>query len=209
MPDATVYRPRAGVRALGSRDPRLATLLAEVGPVVIAQQPSSFETIARSIAYQQLTGKAARTIWSRVLARFDGRGFSPEGVLATRADTLRRAGLSRSKVASLKDLARHVADGRLQPETLRRLDDDAVMERMVRVRGIGPWSVHMHLIFALARPDVWPTGDLGVRKGLARFLGLDEVPGPREAEAIGEAWRPWRTIAAWAMWRIHDVDGWA
>lgn len=204
------YRPRGGVRALGRRDPRLRDLLRDVGPVAIAQKSSTFETIARSIAYQQLTGKAARTIWERVLRRFDGEGLQPERVLRTRLETLRRAGLSRAKAASLKDLARHVVDGRLEPERLPELDDEEVMVRLTRVKGIGPWSAHMHLIFALARPDVWPVGDLGVRKGLARFLDLPAVPDAKEAARLGEAWAPWRTIVAWAMWRIQDApdDTW-
>ena len=207
MPNAA-YRPRAGIRALRARDARFAALLAAVGPVAIPQRPSTFETIARSIAYQQLTGKAARTIWERVLRHFDGRGFTPERVLRTRIDTLRAAGLSRAKAESLKDLARHVAEGHLDPVGLRDLDDETVTAQLVRVRGIGPWSAHMHLIFALARPDVWPTGDLGVRKGLQRFLDLPAVPDAKEAARLGEAWAPWRTIVAWTMWRIHDLEGW-
>jgi len=205
----TIYRPRAGVRTLRRRDPAFARLLDAIGPVTIPQRPSTFETVARAIAYQQLTGKAARTIWDRVLARFEGSGFNPEAVLRKRRTTLRSAGLSGAKTESLRDLARHVVDGRLAPEALVGLSDDEVIASLTRVRGIGPWSAHMHLIFSLARPDVWPTGDLGVRKGLATFLELDAVPDAKEAERLGEAYRPWRTILAWAMWRIHDVEDWS
>ncbi len=200
------YRPRKGVRVLRERDERLAQLFDRIRPIAIAQKPSTFESIARSIVYQQLSGRAAETIWQRLLACFDGGNLEPAAVLRKRTTTLRKAGLSGAKTESLRDLARHVRSGALRPERLGELDDDAVIEALTRVRGIGPWSAHMHLIFALARPDVWPTGDLGVRKGLRLFFDLDDVPTAQDAEALGEGYRPWRTLLAWSMWRIHDVE---
>lgn len=198
-----------GVRVLRERDGRMARLLDDIRPIAIPQKPSTFESIARSIVYQQLSGRAAETIWQRLLARFDGGSLAPDAVLRKRPTTLRKAGLSAAKTESLRDLARHVRAGELKPERLGELDDDAVIEALTRVKGIGPWSAHMHLIFALARPDVWPTGDLGVRKGLQLFFDLDAVPTANEAEALGEPYRPWRTLLAWSMWRIHDVEQWS
>ena len=187
----------------------MARLLERIRPIAIPQKPSTFESIARSIVYQQLSGRAAETIWQRLVARFDDGEFEAETVLRKRPSTLRKAGLSAAKTESLRDLARHVRSGELQPARLGELDDAAVIEELTRVKGIGPWSAHMHLIFALARPDVWPTGDLGVRKGLQRFFALDEVPTAKEAEVLGAPYRPWRTLLAWSMWRIHDVEAWS
>lgn len=186
----------------------MARLLTEIRPIVIPQKESTFESIARSIVYQQLSGRAAETIWQRLLARFEGHVLEPAAVLRKRPTTLRKAGLSTAKTTSIRDLARHVLDGDLDPERLGELDDEAVSEELTRVKGIGPWSAHMHLIFALARPDVWPTGDLGVRKGLQVFLGLDDVPTEKEAEKLGEPFRPWRTLLAWSMWRILELETW-
>ena len=183
----------------------MARLLARIRPVVIPQKPSTFESIARSIVYQQLSGRAAETIWQRLRERFEGDELRPEDVLRKRPSTLRRAGLSAAKTESVRDLARRVVRGDLAPEALHTLADEEVVSELTRVKGIGPWSAHMHLIFALARPDVWPTGDLGVRKGLQLFLDLDEVPTPQAAEVLGDPYRPWRTTLAWSMWRIHDV----
>jgi DNA-3-methyladenine glycosylase II len=130
--------------------------------------------------------------------------LEPAALLRRRDATLRRVGLSWMKVGALKDLARHVLDGRLDPQGLARLSDEEVVESVTRVKGIGLWSAQMHLIFSLGRMDVWPTGDLGVRKGLARLRGLPAPPSPDAAEAMGEPWRPWRTMAAWYLWRLLD-----
>ena len=184
-----MWRPRAAARELAARDPRFARLHEAVGPPAIPQRPSTFETIARAIAYQQLAGAAAHAIWTRVTGLFGEGGFEPEAVLRRRDTTYRKVGLSGPKTRSLKDLARHCADGRLDPEGLVDLTDDEVVEALTQVKGIGPWSAQMHLMFALKRPDVWPVLDLGVRKGWAMFTSEDE-PTAKELDPLGEDYRP-------------------
>lgn len=198
-------RGLAAALALAERHAALARLIpASRPPRVEPRSASTFEALAEAIAYQQLSGKAAATIWGRVEALFP-RGLTPAAVLRARPERLRAAGLSRAKVAAVRDLAAHVDDGRLVPEALRRCSDEEVVARLTCVRGIGPWSAHMHLLFALQRPDVWPTGDLGVRLGLARVLGLAEPPAPRRVEALGEPFRPYRSTLAWYAWRAVEI----
>jgi len=203
-----VWRPRSQARSLAARDERFARLLKQVGAPRIAQHDSTFESIARSIAYQQLAGPAARAIWGRVCALFENGQPEAAAALRKRDATYRKAGLSGPKTQSLKDLARHVKDGRVDPEGLSALSDEEVIEVLTQVRGIGPWSAQMHLMFSLARPDVWPTGDLGVRKGWAVFTGSPSTPTARELDALGDPYLPYRSILAWYMWRIHDVEDW-
>ncbi len=203
------YRPTRACNRLMRREPRFGRLVELVGRPALPQRDSTFESIARSIVYQQLSGAAAGTIWGRLLDKFPGRELVPERVLRKRMTTLRAAGLSKAKANSIRDLARHVRDGHLHPEGLADLDDDAVIEALTQVKGIGPWSAHMHLMFALARPDVWPVGDLGVRKGLELFLGLPATPTAKDAEPLGDAYRPHRSMLAWYMWRVLDVEEWA
>lgn len=203
-----VLRPTRACNVLKKRDPRFAKLIRILGVPEIGQRPSTFEAIARSITYQQLSGAAAGTIWNRLLAKFPGGVLDPERVLRKRMTTLRGAGLSQAKANSIKDLARHVVDGSLDPEGLVDHPDDEVIERLVQVKGIGPWSAHMHLMFALGRPDVWPVGDLGVRKGLAKFLDLPETPTEKASIPLGEPYRPYRSTFAFLMWRILETEEW-
>jgi DNA-3-methyladenine glycosylase II len=204
-----IWRPRKAVRELCARDARLAHLVEVAGWPAIPQQPSTLETIAQAIAFQQLAGPAANAIWSRVVALFGNGGLEPRAVLRKRDATYRKAGLSAPKTRSIKDLARHIVDGRLVPDALHTMDDEAVMAALTQVKGIGPWSAQMHLMFSLKRPDVWPVLDLGVRKGWAIFTGSKAEPTARELEPLGEPYRPYRSILAWYMWRIHDVEAWA
>jgi 3-methyladenine DNA glycosylase/8-oxoguanine DNA glycosylase len=190
---------------LAERDEALARVIAAAGAVAIPQRSSTFATLARAIAYQQLSGKAASTIWGRVRALVGGHEPSAEEILARRTPTLRRAGLSAAKVLALQDLARHVRRREIVPEALYGMADDEVIARLTRVRGIGRWSAQMHLIFSLGRPDVWPTGDLGVRKGFARWRGLAADPTEKDLEPLGEPYRPHRTHAAWFAWRALEV----
>ena len=201
-----IWRPRKVVRELCARDARLARLVEVAGWPAIPQQPSTLETIAQAIAFQQLAGPAANAIWSRVVALFGDGGLEPRAVLRKRDATYRKAGLSAPKTRSIKDLARHIVDGRLVPEALHTMDNEAVMATLTQVKGIGPWSAQMHLMFSLKRPDVWPVLDLGVRKGWAVFTGSKTEPTARELEPLGEPYRPYRSILAWYMWRIHDVE---
>ena len=185
----------------------MAELVARHGPMHLPPPPRAsqrFEQLARSITFQQLAGKAASTIWGRVRALVPGE-FTPESVLSVPEGDLAAAGLSRAKLASIRDLALHASDGRVVLERIGRLSDDDVLEHLTAVRGIGPWTAQMFLMFTLHRVDVWPTGDLGVRAGFARAWDLPERPTPGELEELGEPFRPWRTVVAWYCWRAADT----
>jgi DNA-3-methyladenine glycosylase II len=163
-----------------------------------------FEALAESIAYQQLSGKAAATIWGRVRAIY-GRSFDPRQVLETPDEKLRAAGLSRSKVAALKDLAAKAIDGTVPTaRALSRMSDDEIIERLTTVRGIGRWTVEMLLLFDLGRLDVWPVNDYGVQKGFAKTFKKRKLPTPKQLQKLGEKWRPYRSLAAWYFWRALD-----
>ncbi len=202
-----IFEPTQAIRSMSRADPRFRQLVRAAGPMRVVLRPSTFQSLARAIVYQQLTGHAAGTIWGRLVAQFDGARMTAEAVSRRRVPGLRKAGLSRAKAEAIKDLARHVTSGRLRPGGLRHLPDEAVIEALTQVRGIGPWSARMHLMFSLGRPDVWPVGDLGVRKGLARFLGRD-VPDSKQAEPLGDDFRPHRSVLAWYCWRILELDAW-
>jgi 3-methyladenine DNA glycosylase/8-oxoguanine DNA glycosylase len=162
-----------------------------------------FESLAAAIVYQQLAGKAAVTIHGRFVQAVGGE-VRPETVLATPEEKLRAAGLSRNKMAAITDLAEKVSGGIVPVHDLAELDDEAVVQRLTAVRGVGRWTAEMFLIFDLLRPDVWPVGDLGVRAGLGRVLGWDAQPTPRETELIGTGYRPWRSAVAWYCWRAVE-----
>jgi 3-methyladenine DNA glycosylase/8-oxoguanine DNA glycosylase len=166
-----------------------------------------FDALAESIAYQQLSGKAAATIFGRVRALYPKRKWlDPEQLLATPDETLRAAGLSRAKTASLKDLAAKTIDGTVPTgRALIRMSDDEIVTRLTAVRGIGRWTVEMLLLFDLGRPDVWPVDDYGVRKGFAKTFGRRQLPTPKQLMKFGEKWRPYRSVAAWYFWRALDT----
>ena len=194
------------VAAMAARDERMARFVAAAGPCTLVRRRhpgGAFAALARSILYQQLATGAAAAIHGRFAALYGGRP-TPEAVAATADEVLRRAGLSAAKAASVKDLAAKVLDGTVRVERLSRLPDDEVVRRLCTVRGIGPWTAEMFLIFQLNRPDVWPVGDLGVRAGFARIHGLSPVPAPGELAALGDKYAPWRTVAAWYCWRAMD-----
>jgi methylated-DNA-[protein]-cysteine S-methyltransferase len=194
---------------LSRRDPRLARIIERVGPpgIRVDAAQSTFEALAESIVYQQLTGKAAATIHGRLCALFPRRRVRPDALLAATDDALRGAGLSRGKVLALRDLARKTLDGVVPSvRALHGLDDDAIVERLVQVRGIGRWTVEMLLIFRLGRADVLPVHDYGVRHGFKLAYGKREMPTPKDLEKHGERWRPYRTIASWYLWRAVDLE---
>jgi DNA-3-methyladenine glycosylase II len=166
-----------------------------------------FDALAESIAYQQLSGKAAATIFGRVRALYPKRKWlDPEQLLATPDETLRAAGLSRAKTAALKDLAAKTIDGTVPAgRALIRMSDDEIIMRLTAVRGIGRWTVEMLLLFDLGRPDVWPVDDYGVRKGFAKTFGRRILPTPKQLMKFGEKWRPYRSVAAWYFWRALDT----
>jgi 3-methyladenine DNA glycosylase/8-oxoguanine DNA glycosylase len=168
------------------------------------RQGDYFNALVRAIVYQQLAGKAAAAIHGRFVAVFAGEP-TPEAVLAAPEEALRGAGLSGGKLAAIRDLALKATDGTVPLERIERLPDAEIVSRLSAVRGIGRWTAEMFLIFQLGRPDVWPVDDLGVRRGYAVIHGLAEWPKPRELEALGEIYRPYRTAAAWYCWRTADT----
>ena len=168
---------------------------------------SHFHALARAIIYQQLAGKAARTIHDRVRALTPGSRFPNAEAIGTLSDEkLRGAGLSRAKLAAIRDLSARVLAGELPLRSIARLDDEAVIERLVAVRGIGRWTAQMFLLSRLGRLDVLAEGDLGLQEGLRRLDGLKERPTPRELAARGEAWAPLRSVASWVLWRLCDAE---
>ena len=190
---------------LASRDRVMRRLVERFGPCKIGRSTQShLEALAESIVYQQLAGAAAAAIWGRFRGLFDGE-FSPEAVLAKREKTLRRAGLSPNKMASIRDLAAKIRDGTVPVERLVRLSDEAIIERLVVVRGIGRWTAEMFLMFQLRRIDVWPVDDYGVRKGYMRAYRLPDLPKPKELAELGERFRPYRSVAAWYCWRAVEA----
>jgi DNA-3-methyladenine glycosylase II len=196
---------------LADRDAGIAGLLDAVGPPKLrAPQGTGFVALARAICFQQLSGKAAATIFGRFVENVGGE-LTPEAVLATPVDELRRAGLSNAKALSVLDLAAKVLDGTVPLDDASKLTDDELIERLVVVRGIGRWTAEMFLMFQLRRLDVWPIDDLGVRKGYAKVYGLDPMPTPKELLVLGDAFRPYRSVAAWYMWRATEIEalpGW-
>lgn len=195
-------------RHLASRDARLQAIIEKVGPVRLRLNPraTTFEGLAESIVYQQLTGKAAATIHGRVLALFPQKRARPEAVLGIGDDALRAAGLSRGKILAVRDLAAKVLDGSLPAVgSMRTMADDAIVEQLVKVRGIGRWTAEMLLIFRLGRPDVLPVNDYGVRLGFQLAYRKRRMPTPAELARAGEKWRPFRTAASWYLWRAVDL----
>ncbi len=216
------YSAEEAVAALSAADSKLARLIARAGPPTLRlpAQQSPFEALAQSIIYQQLHGKAAATIHARLLASFApvcglGNHPSPEHLLDCPNQQLRSAGLSHNKALALRDLAARTLDGTVPTlARIRRMPDEAIIEHLTQVRGIGRWTVEMLLIFRLGRPDVLPTSDYGVRKGFAlTFLGLkpsdkvtaDRLATPAQMEKRGAKWAPWRSLASWYLWRACDL----
>ena len=190
------------------RDPVLKGVVRSIGPCALAPvRREPYEALVRAIAHQQVHGRAAEAILGRFLALFPEQTFPPPAlVLATPPEAMRACGFSQSKVAAIRDIAEK-AEGGLVP-SLRgaaRLSDEALVERLVAIRGVGRWTVEMLLIFTLGRPDVLPVDDFGVREGWRVAAGLEAQPKPRELAALGEAWSPWRSVAAWYLWRAADA----
>ena len=185
----------------------MAELVAEHGPMSVerrlrerGQASDPWSVLVRAVVGQQLSAKAAATIFARVLAPYDGRMPSPEELLKASEKDLRAAGLSGRKVEYVHDLARHVSGGELELESLATMSDEEVISEITAVRGFGRWSAEMFLIFHLGRPDVLPVGDLGIRRAVERQYGLDELPDAEELERIAEPWRPQRTLACLYLW---------
>lgn len=207
LPSDWPFDLHEAIQHLSDRDERLASLIHRTGPVTITPRSHEepFEALLRSIVYQQLSGKAAGTIHGRVLT-ITGDPPRPDTVLTLTDDALRACGLSRAKTAAVKDLAAHTESGTVPSAAhLHTLENGDIIDRLTQVRGIGPWTVQMYLMFGLGRPDILPTTDLGIQKGIQSLDGLGDLPKPAEVEARGEAWRPYRTIASWYLWRSVDT----
>lgn len=214
-------RHAKAIAHLSKADKRLAKFITKCEPCGIRPNyiQNVFEALMESIVYQQLSGKAAATILNRVKALFapadtptidtrHGRALpfpTPEQLLAAPDELLRSAGLSGNKTKAVKDLAAKTIDGTVPDiETIKKMSDDDIINHLTQVRGIGRWTVEMMLLFNLYRPDVWPVDDLGVRKGYMKLQGLDEMPKPKELMALGESYKPYRSVAAWYMWRTAE-----
>lgn len=203
----------ADLRALARRDAALGAFLHRLGPyprypTAATRRMNAWTYLARAICYQQLAGAAARTIWRRTAELTPGPGLAPPREFLRLADArLRGAGLSRNKIAAMRDLAEHFARGALRPAAWTRQPDDEIVAALTEVRGIGPWTAQMYLIFKLGRLDVMPATDLGVQEGARRIHRLAERPTPKELERLGAAWAPLRSVGAWACWRAVDEPG--
>ena len=193
---------------LANTHPRFAALIAQTRTFDVVARPMMrpFDSLAESIVYQQLHGKAAATIFGRVRALYPRKKWlDPKQVLATPDKKLRACGLSTNKTAALKDLAAKTIDGTVpSARALTRMADEEIIERLTTVRGIGRWTVEMMLIFDLGRLDVWPVADYGVQKGFAKTFGRRKLPTKKQFEKIGNKWRPYRSVAAWYFWRALD-----
>jgi DNA-3-methyladenine glycosylase II len=186
-------------------DPVLCAIIDRVGDYGIQFRDPDFETLVKSIVYQQLSGRVANVIFGR-LAKAAGGRLTPESVLKLRPSRMRAVGLSGQKTAYIRDLARHARAGSVDFTQLSELSDGDVIERLTLVKGIGVWTVHMFLIFALRRQDVLPVGDLGIRNAMRKAYGLAELPTAAEMEAIADRWRPYCTVASWYLWRSLEPN---
>ena len=194
---------------LTNSDHTLAKIIEEVGDIRIEldSNESVFESLATSIIYQQLHGKAAAAILKRLKGLWNPDSFpTPDQILHQEEQSLRTAGLSLSKILSIKDLSHKTLDGSLpKREVAAQLSDEDLLESLTQVRGIGPWTAQMFMIFTLGRPDILPTGDYGVRRGFAAVYGKKKMPSPQQLEAAGEKWRPFRSIASWYLWQALEL----
>ena len=195
---------RKAVNHLKKSDPILRAIIERVGPCRMEFGEPEFCSLAESIVYQQLNGKAAATIFER-FAALAGDPLMPEGILKLSDEQLRGVGLSKQKSAYLKDLAAKTAAGALDFVRLPELSDDEVIEHLTQVKGIGVWTAHMFLMFSLQRPNVLPTGDYGVQVAIKKHYKKRKLPKPKDMEKIARVWAPYRSVACWYMWRSLDI----
>lgn len=205
MAEAVAHDWSEAIAHLRKADPKLALLIDAHGHPTITPGRDPVHSLARAIVGQQLSGKAADTIWGRFLALFPKKAFPGAAkILATPDEKLRAAGLSGAKAASIKDLAKHVLEKKVLPAKLPQLNDVEIAAMLLPVRGIGPWSIDMFLMFTLARPDVLPVGDLGIRKGMQMHFRLRKLPEAKKMTTLAAPWQPYRTVASWYMWRLLE-----
>jgi len=197
---------RKALNHLRKSDPVIAEIIDKAGKYSIQYREPVFETLVRSIVYQQLNGKAALTIFTRFQEALRGE-VTPEAVLKMRLPKMRSVGLSAQKASYVRDLAHRTRAGEVNFEGLAELSDQEIIDQLTAVKGVGVWTVQMFLIFALRRPNVLPTGDLGVRAAMKKAYGLDELPKPAEMERLAQPWHPYCSVASWYLWRSLDNQG--
>jgi DNA-3-methyladenine glycosylase II len=192
---------RKAIVHLKKADPVMRAIIERVGAYRIEHREPGFATLVTSIVNQQLSGRVASVILGRLIAMLPGGKVTPEAILKLRPARMRKAGLSKQKTAYIRDLARMTNKGHIKFETLADLPDSEVIEHLTQVKGIGVWTAHMFLIFALRRPDILATGDLGVRNAIRKAYQLEELPHPEQMEEMAAVWRPYSSIAMWYLWR--------
>ncbi|MGD1096288.1 MAG: DNA-3-methyladenine glycosylase [Bryobacteraceae bacterium] len=197
---------RKAIQHLKKSDPVMGGIIEKVGGFEIQYREPTFQTLVRSIVYQQLNGKAALTIFNRLMAAAKADPLTPQSILKLRPARMRALGLSGQKMTYIRELARMTRDGEVNFELVETFEDAEVIEHLTRVKGIGVWTAHMFLIFALRRNDVLPTGDLGVRAAIKKAYGLPELPNPDEMARIAASWRPYCSVASWYLWRSLDNE---
>ena len=197
---------RKAISHLKKTDPVLNEVIERVGPCHIRHLEPDFESLVKSIVYQQLSGKAAATIFGRLSAAAGDGRLTPASTLRLTPVKMRTLGLSRQKIAYIRDIATHTRSGAVDFGALPAMPDEEVMRVLTGLKGVGVWTAHMFLIFALRREDVLPSGDLGIRAAVRKVYGLEELPTPSAVEEMGEKWRPYRTIASWYLWRSLEPD---
>ena len=197
---------RRAILALKGADPVMGGLIEKVGPYKIRYLEPDFETLVKSIVYQQLSGKVAATIFGRLLAAAGDRRLTPEAALKLTPRKMRALGLSRQKVGYIHDIAGHTRSGVADFGALRQMPDEDVIRVLTGLKGVGVWTAHMFLIFALRRKDVLPSGDLGIRAAVRKAYGFEALPTPAEVDRVGESWRPYRTVASWYLWRSQEPN---
>jgi len=194
---------RAAIKHL-KKDPVLGPIITRHGKFAMNYGEPVFEYLVRSIVYQQLSGRVASVIYGRFRDALNG-SVTPEAILKLRPERMRKLGLSGQKTTYIRELAKHTKKGTVTFERLPEMTDDEVIEHLTQVKGIGVWTAHMFLIFALRRPDILPTGDLGIRTAIQKAWNLPTLPTPPEMEKIATAWRPWASVASWYLWRSLDT----
>ena len=198
---------KKALKHLTNADPILAAIIERAGPYKIEYREPVFDTLVRSIVYQQLSGKAAMTIFNRLAAAVKEDPLTPAGILKLRPARMRTLGLSKQKLTYIRELARMTRDGDVDFSRYPEQDDAEVIRSLTAVKGVGVWTVQMFLIFALRRSNVLPTGDLGVRMAMKKAYDLPEPPKPAEMELIAKAWHPYCSVASWYLWRSLDNVG--
>jgi DNA-3-methyladenine glycosylase II len=208
-PEPSVFEDSGTLHLLSCGDEVMVSIVRSVGPLDEAQKQrgrpeDGYGALVRTIVGQQLSTKAARSIYGKLTAHFDGETPSPKGILSAKEGDLRSCGLSRPKISYLRDLAERTIEGGMSFEEMPDMDDEEVIARLTAVKGLGRWSADMFLMFHLRRPDVMPVGDLGIRRAVEKAYALPEMPDAKSLEALSEPWRPQRTLASLYLWESLD-----